>query len=84
MFFVGVSFGAMFTLNVVVASELWGVKQHGQNYMLFDGVTSVFGTLGMAKYVTQTVYRRQPWASLPLSSDIHLNVLKDTYDHSCH
>ena len=22
----------------------------GANYMLFDGVTSVFGTLGMAKY----------------------------------
>lgn len=39
-----------------VASELWGLKHHGANYMLFDGVTSVFGTLGMAKFVTQSVY----------------------------
>ena len=64
----------MFTLNVVITSELWGLRHHGEclnasdgqtpaqpsdqgvtrflgaNYMLFDGVTSVFGTLGMAKY----------------------------------
>ena len=26
-----------------------GLRHHGSNYMLFDGVTSVFGTLGMAK-----------------------------------
>lgn len=56
VFLVGGAFGAMFTLDVVVISELYGLKHHGSNYMLFNGVTSVFGTLGVAKYITQSVY----------------------------
>ena len=55
---VGCSFGCMFTLNVVVTSETWVLRHHGANYMLFDGVTGVIGTLGMAKYLKEVIYNR--------------------------
>ena len=35
------------THNILIERKLVSL---GANYMLFDGVTSVFGTLGMAKY----------------------------------
>ena len=42
--------------RVVITSELWGTKNHGANYMLFDGCTSAFCTLTLAKVVAQKVY----------------------------
>jgi hypothetical protein len=92
VFLVGCSFGSMFTLNVVISSELWGLRHHGErenlcdffsnihdglierelvclgaNYMLFDGVTSVFGTLGMAKYACTT------FSLAKYSTNLHAN-----------
>lgn len=37
------AFGGCFTLTVVVSSELWGLRHHGSNYMLFDGAMQVTG-----------------------------------------
>ena len=71
MFCVGLSFGAMFTLNVVITSELWGVTNHGANYMLFDGTTGIFGTLCLGKYLTQAVYVAGIEAGQPDSRDCH-------------
>ena len=41
---------------MVITNELWGAKNHGSNYMLFDGCTSAFCTLALAKFVAQTIY----------------------------
>ena len=35
VFLVGCSFGSMFTLNVVISSELWGLRHHGESLNLF-------------------------------------------------
>ena len=32
VFFVGCSFGSMFTLNAVIVAELWGLQHYGSNY----------------------------------------------------
>ena len=31
-FFVGCSFGSMFTLNAVIVAEIWGLQHYGSNY----------------------------------------------------
>ena len=50
------AFGSTWPLTVVTTSELWGMKNHGSNYMMFDGCTSAFCTLTLAKFVAQHVY----------------------------
>jgi hypothetical protein len=47
-------------VRVHVTSEMWGLRHHGANYMMFDGVTGAVGTLlvGMAKYLTHAIYNR--------------------------
>jgi MFS family permease len=73
VFGIGSAFGAMFTLNVVIVSELWGSATFGSNYMFFDGTTSVVGTLVVAKYLTQMVY----------SDHIELPETTVCHGHSC-
>ena len=38
VFCVGCSFGSMFTLNVVISSELWGLRHHGERLRLFGAL----------------------------------------------
>jgi hypothetical protein len=53
---VGAAFGSTFSLSVVVTSELWGLKNMGANYMVFDGFYQFVGTIGVAKVLVQTIY----------------------------
>jgi hypothetical protein len=53
---VGISFGMMWPLMVLIVGDLYGKRYHGANYLFYDGVTSAMGTLLIAKYITQYVY----------------------------
>eukprot|EP01065_Artemidia_motanka_P007331 TRINITY_DN1362_c4_g1_i1.p1 TRINITY_DN1362_c4_g1~~TRINITY_DN1362_c4_g1_i1.p1 ORF type:complete len:585 (+),score=192.53 TRINITY_DN1362_c4_g1_i1:67-1821(+) len=52
----GAGFGATWPLMVVLVSELFGRKNLGGNYMLYDGWTAALGSLALAKFVPQTIY----------------------------
>lgn len=54
----GMSFGAVWPLMVLIVGDIYGVANHGQNYMFYDGFTSAIGTLLIAKYLAQEVYER--------------------------
>lgn len=41
---VGCSFGSMFTLNVVISSELWGLRHHGESLLLMHGIVEAISS----------------------------------------
>lgn len=53
----GLSFGGLWPLMVLIMGDLFGTVNHGANYMFADGFTCAVGTLSMAKYLTQTIYQ---------------------------
>jgi len=62
----GVSFGMVWPLMVLVVGDVFGTKNHGANYLFFDGFSSAAGTLLLSKLVAQEVYERHV-VSLPSS-----------------
>jgi len=52
----GLAFGMVWPLMVLIISEVFGTENAGANYLFFDGSTSAFGALLLAKYVAQEVY----------------------------
>ncbi|CAB9506521.1 Nodulin-like [Seminavis robusta] len=56
--FSGAAFGMIWPLMVLIVGEVFGTANMGANYMLYDGISSAFGTLLLSKFVTQDVYER--------------------------
>jgi MFS family permease len=52
----GVAFGGIWPLMVLCVGEVFGTAHHGANYLIFDGLSSAFGTLLVSKYLVQRVY----------------------------
>jgi MFS family permease len=53
---VGISFGMIWPLMVLIVGDLYGKRCHGANYLFYDGFASAVGTLLISKYITQYVY----------------------------
>jgi MFS family permease len=62
----GVAFGMSWPLMVLIVGEVFGVKHHGGNYMLYDGGTKALGTLLLGTYVAGTFYERHTTPENPL------------------
>lgn len=56
---VGLSFGMIWPLMVLIVGDLYGKLYHGANYMLYDGFTSAVGTLLLARWLAPTLYERE-------------------------
>jgi hypothetical protein len=41
---------------VLIVGEVFGTKNHGANYMFYDGFTSAIGTLAISKFLASAVY----------------------------
>jgi hypothetical protein len=54
--FSGVAFGGVWPLMVLCIGEVFGTAHHGANYLIFDGLSSAFGTLLLSKFLVQRVY----------------------------
>jgi len=52
----GLAFGSIFPVLVVLVSELFGLSNHGSNYMFYDGTAAILGVFVLAKLLPQTVY----------------------------
>ena len=52
----GAGFGGIWPIMVCVAADIWGVKNLGANYMVFDGTTAFVGALMLGKLLPQAVY----------------------------
>jgi len=52
----GMAFGMIWPLMVLIVGEVFGTKNHGANYMFFDGFTSAIGTVLMSKFLASAVY----------------------------
>ena len=52
----GLAFGSIFPVLVVLVSELFGLRNHGSNYMFYDGTAAILGVFVLAKLLPQTVY----------------------------
>ena len=52
----GVAFGMTWPLMVLIVGEVWGTRNHGANYMFFDGITSAVGTLLLSDFLSSFVY----------------------------
>lgn len=52
----GMAFGMVWPLMVLIVGDIFGVQNHGQNYMFYDGFTSAIGTIVVSKYIVQAVY----------------------------
>eukprot|EP00756_Hemistasia_phaeocysticola_P064074 Hpha_TRINITY_DN7518_c0_g1::TRINITY_DN7518_c0_g1_i1::g.19157::m.19157 len=61
----GIGFGAIWPLTVVLVSELFGRRNLGGNYMLFDGWCAALGSLGLAKFLPQSIYNSHKDPSTP-------------------
>jgi len=63
----GIGFGAIWPLCVVLVSELFGRRNLGGNYMLYDGWCAALGSLGLAKFLPQSIYNshKQPSTIAP-------------------
>ena len=77
------AFGSTWPLTVVITSELWGAKNHGSNYMMFDGGTAAFCTLLLAKLVAQTVYQSHI-ADNPAGADGSGSGSSSALGHTCY
>ena len=56
--FSGIAFGCIWPLMVLIVGEIFGTKNHGANYMFYDGITSALGTLLISKFLASAVYER--------------------------
>jgi MFS family permease len=54
----GMAFGSVWPLMVLSVGEFFGQRHLGANYMLYDGLCSAVGTIGLSKYVAQFFYER--------------------------
>eukprot|EP00518_Triparma_eleuthera_P012077 CAMPEP_0182476626 /NCGR_PEP_ID=MMETSP1319-20130603/29449_1 /TAXON_ID=172717 /ORGANISM="Bolidomonas pacifica, Strain RCC208" /LENGTH=490 /DNA_ID=CAMNT_0024677727 /DNA_START=85 /DNA_END=1554 /DNA_ORIENTATION=+ len=52
----GVGFGSAWPVMVVVVAELFGQKNLGGNYMVYDGVASAVGAIVFGKLIPEAVY----------------------------
>ena len=77
---VGLSFGGLWPLMVLIMGDLFGTVNHGANYMFADGVTCAVGTLSMAKFLTQSIYQAHVVA--PIDND-HMSVATACYGEAC-
>lgn len=55
----GMAFGMTWPLMVLIVGEVWGTRNHGANYMFFDGITSAVGTLLLSNFLSSFVYESQ-------------------------
>lgn len=53
---IGISFGMVWPLLVLVVGEIFGIQHVGANYMFYDGFSSAIGTLILSKMIAQNVY----------------------------
>jgi hypothetical protein len=63
----GLAFGMTWPLMVLVVGDVFGVGNHGANYMFFDGFTKAVGTLFLSEYVAGNVYENHVDPDDPLS-----------------
>lgn len=77
---VGLSFGGLWPLMVLIMGDLFGTVNHGANYMFADGFTCAVGTLSMAKYLTQTIYQAHVAASVDFATATRTNAC---YGEAC-
>eukprot|EP00567_Pseudictyota_dubia_P002418 CAMPEP_0197466756 /NCGR_PEP_ID=MMETSP1175-20131217/65217_1 /TAXON_ID=1003142 /ORGANISM="Triceratium dubium, Strain CCMP147" /LENGTH=476 /DNA_ID=CAMNT_0043002809 /DNA_START=153 /DNA_END=1583 /DNA_ORIENTATION=- len=63
----GISFGMVWPLMVLIVGEIFGVTNHGQNYMFYDGFSKAVGTIFLSGYVAGTVYEEHAEPDDPLT-----------------
>lgn len=52
----GVAFGMAWPLMVLIVGDIFGLTNHGANYMFYDGFTKAVGTILLSEYVAGSVY----------------------------
>lgn len=52
----GLAFGMAWPLMVLIVSDIYGLKYHGANYMMYDGSTKAFGTIFLSQFIAGGVY----------------------------
>lgn len=62
--FSGLAFGMAWPLMVLIVGDVFGLKHHGANYMLFDGTTKAVGTIVVSEYIAGVVYEAHIDASV--------------------
>lgn len=62
--FSGLAFGMAWPLMVLIVGDVFGLKHHGANYMMFDGTTKAIGTILLSEYVAGNVYEGHVDASV--------------------
>ena len=65
----GLAFGMTWPLMVLIVGDVFGVANHGGNYMFYDGVTKAVGTIVLSQYVAGNVYESHVDPEDPLSCD---------------
>ena len=55
----GFAFGAIWPSMVVIVSEVFGLRNLGGNYMVFDGVSSAVGSLIFGKFIPEYFYEKE-------------------------
>lgn len=62
--FSGLAFGMVWPLMVLIVRDIFGIKHHGANYMMYDGTTKAVGTMFLSEYIAGNVYEAHVDASV--------------------
>jgi len=54
---VAFAFGFIWPMLVMITKELYGTKNHGRNYLFYDGICNAIGAVCIAKFLPQHFYR---------------------------
>lgn len=75
----GLAFGMAWPLMVLIVGDVFGLKHHGANYMMYDGSTKALGTIFLSEYVAGNVYQAHVDRDVDALSCYGSNCFRETH-----